>query len=180
MEIMVTGKSIEITPALRSYIDSKLQRVYRIISGIMDVHVTLSVQKHLQLVDVTIKTRTSTFTSHGSTTDMYASINEGIDSLLKQARRQKRKVTSQRTRRRAEAGDIASLETPAEESGETFGGVTLIRERMPIKPMSLEEAMLQLRGGDQDFILFQNATTSDLSLLFRRKDGNLGLIETKI
>lgn len=180
MEIMVTGKSIEVTPALRSYIENKLQRVYRIITGIMDVHVTLSVQKHLQLVDVTVKTRTATFSSHGSTTDMYASINEGIDSLLKQARRQKRKVTSQRTRRRSEAGEIPAMEVPAEEQPEIPGATSIIREQMPIKPMSLAEATLQLRGGDRDFILFQNSTTSDLSLLYRRPDGNLGLIEAKI
>jgi putative sigma-54 modulation protein len=175
MEITITGKGIDITPAIRSYIENKLQKVYRIVSDIMDLTVTLSIQKHLQIVDFSVKTRSSLFTSHGSTTDMYASINEGIDNLLKQARRQMKKVKSHKGRNRAEITDLLpESEVEEEKSNEPV----IHRERMPVKPMSLEEASLQLRGGDTDFILFRNSTTSELNLIYKRKDGSLGLIET--
>lgn len=174
MEITITGKGFDVTPAIRSYIENKLQKVYRIVSDIMDLTVTLSIQKHLQIVDFSVKTRSSLFTSHGSTTDMYASINEGIDNLLKQARRQMKKVKSHKGRNRAEITDLV----PDEVEEENDGQPVIHKERMPVKPMSLEEASLQLRGGDDDFILFRNSTTSELNLIHRRKDGSIGLIET--
>ena len=176
MEITISGKSIDVTPALRSYIENKLQKINRIIQDVMDVHVTLSVQKHLQLVDFTVKTRNSIFTSHASTTDMYASINDGIDTMLKQARRQRKKTISRKGRGRMEISEMLPQES--EEDSDSQQDSVIYRERMPVKPLSLEEARLQLKGADNDFLLFRNSTTSELSLIYVRKDGSIGLIET--
>jgi putative sigma-54 modulation protein len=142
----------------------------------MDVQVILGVQKHLQIVDFTIKTRHSVFTSSGSTTDMYASINEGLDNLLKQARRQRKKVRSVKGRKRMEITEM--LPDYPEEKTDEPENEPIHRERMPIKPMSLEEAVLQLKSAENEFLLFRNSTTSELNLIFKRKDGRLGLIET--
>lgn len=179
MDVIITGKSINVTPALRSYVENKLQKIFRIIKDVMDVHVTLSVQKHLQLVDITVKTRSSVFTSHGRTSDMYASINEGMDSLLRQAKRQNKKMKSHKGRKR---GDISELvhESEIVQEEESSGGnlsPAVLRESMSIKPLSLEEAMLQIEAAENNFLLFRNANTAELNLIYKRKDGKLGLIE---
>lgn len=180
MDVIITGKSINVTPALRSYVENKLQRIFRIIKDVMDVHVTLSVQKHLQSVDITVKTRNSIFTSHGRTSDMYASINEGMDSLLRQAKRQNKKMKSHKGRKR---GDITELIQESaveivEEDKSSNTPPSILRESMSIKPLSLEEAMLQIEAAENGFLLFRNANTAELNLIYKRKDGKLGLIET--
>lgn len=177
MDITISGQGIDVTPAIRSYVENKLHKIPRIVPDVMDVHVKISVQKHLQIVDFGVKTRHDTFSAHASTTDMYASINEGVDNLLKQMRRARKKVQSVKGRRRMEINEMLPQSEDLEEEGHK-GEVHIMREQMPVKPMSLEEAQLQLRGGDNDFILFRNSMTSELSLLYKRKDGNLGLIET--
>lgn len=186
MEIVVSGKGIEITPALRSYTESKLNKLTRVFSSVMDAHVTLSVQKYLQIADVSVKTRNGGFTARAQTTDMYASINEAIDNLVKQARRAGSRIKNHKGHGRParaeaweEAAPEAAPEPPAgaEGGGKGKGQPRLQRERMRAKPLSLEEAMLQLRGSDTGFLFFRNAATSELNVVYRRKDGGCALIE---
>lgn len=176
MDITITGQGVDVTPAIRSYVENKMRKIPRIIQGVMDVHVTINVQKHLHVVDMKVNTRDGAFASHESTSDMYASINGGIDNLLKQMRRARKKSISKKGQRHMELDDLQfEPGNPEEQEDEE---VQILREEMPVKPMSLEEARLQLRGADNPFLLFRNATTSELCLLYRRDDGNLGLIET--
>ncbi len=180
MEIVVSGKGIEITPALRSYTESKLNKLTRVFNSVMDAHVTLSVQKYLQIADVTVKTRNGGFTARAQTTDMYASINEAIDNLVKQARRAGKRIKSHKGHgrpTRAEGWEEAAPEAEPEPPGGGKGQPRLQRERMRAKPLSLEEAMLQLRGSDTGFLFFRNAATSELNVVYRRKDGGCALIE---
>jgi putative sigma-54 modulation protein len=181
MEITITGKGIEITPALRSYTESKLKKLNRLISSAMDVHATLSVQRYLQIVDLSIKTRNGGFSARGQTTDMYASINEAVDNLLKQARRQSRRIKSHKGRRRPERAEVMEELVVAEEETAEEGQEpnTVIRERVSVKPLSLEEAILQMRAADGEFLVFRNAANSELNIVYRRKDGSFGLIEPK-
>jgi len=102
METVIGGKGIEITPALRSFTENKLKKLDRVFNGVMDVHVTLSVQKYLQIADLTVKTRSGGFSATAQTTDMYASINDAIDNLVKQARRQKKRIKSRKGPKRGE------------------------------------------------------------------------------
>jgi putative sigma-54 modulation protein len=182
MEATITGKGIDITPAIRSYIDNKLKKVHRIVPDLIDMTITLSTEKHLINADFSVKTNTSLFTSHGSTTDTFASINEALDNLLKQARRSNKKVKNKKGRNRLELDDLSSDfemdETDDDDIDTETSNADIEREKMPIKPLSIEEARLQIRSSSNGFILFRNATTSEINLLYKRKDGSLGLVET--
>lgn len=182
MEINIAGKGIEVTPALRSYTESKLKKLSRFLSANIDVHATLSVQKYLQVVDLSIKTRNGGFSARGQTTDMYASINEAVDNLVKQVRRQSRRIRSHKGRQRPERSEVWEEEIPVEELEGAMpdGSLGLKRERIPVKPMSLEEALLRIQSAENDFLVFRNATTSELNIVYRRKDGHLGLIEPQL
>lgn len=181
MEISISGKGIEITPALRSFAESKLKKLTRLTSSAMDVHVTLSVQRYLQIADLSVKTRNGGFSARGQTTDMYASINEAVDNLIKQTRRQSRRIKSHKGRKRPERSEVWE-EPPLEEeiAESTEPPFKLLRERVSVKPKSLEEALLQIRSAENDFLVFRNSATSDLNILYRRKDGNYGLIEPQM
>ena len=180
MEIVVSGKGIEITPALRSYAESKLNKLTRVFSSVMDAHVTLSVQKYLQIADVTVKTRNGGFTARAQTTDMYASINEAIDNLVKQARRAGKRIKSHKGHSRparVEAWEEAPPEAATEPPAGSKGSQQLRRERLRAKPLSIEEAVMQLRSSDTGFLFFRNAATSELNVIYRLKDGGCALIE---
>ena len=180
METVIGGKGIEITPALRSFTENKLKKLDRVFNGVMDVHVTLSVQKYLQIADLTVKTRSGGFSATAQTTDMYASINDAIDNLVKQARRQKKRVKSRKGPKRGEkTGAWQAPEEPLPEGARSEAEPRLRRERLPVKPMSVEEAMLQVRAADEGFIVFRNAVSDELNVIYRRKDGDIGLIEPK-
>lgn len=183
MEATITGKGIDITPAIRSYIDNKMKKVFRLVPDVIDINITLSTEKHLINADFSVKTRQALFTSHGSTTDTFASINESLDNLIKQARRSNKKMKNRKGKKRMELDDLgfeagspdALLDEEEEESSEP----DIKKETMPIKPLSIEEAALQVRGSSSGFVLFRNALTEEVNLIYRRKDGSLGLIETE-
>jgi putative sigma-54 modulation protein len=187
MDTAIGGKGIEITPALRSFTENKLKKLERVFEGVMDVHVTLSVQKYLQIADLTLKTRHGGFSATAQTTDMYASINDAIDNLVKQARRQSKRYKDRKGQRRAphnkawEEPMPLPPEEPEEEgeAAESAAGPQLRIERTPLKPMSVEEAMLQVRASDNGFIVFRNAITEELNVIYLRQDGDLGLIEPR-
>ena len=178
METDIGGKGIDITPALRSFTENKLRRLERVFNGVMDVHVTLSVQKYLQIADLTVKTRSGGFSATAQTTDMYASINEAIDNLVKQARRQSKRFKSRKGQKRGDREpewEGPPVEAPEEEK--PSAEPRLHREKVSLKPMSIEEARLQVRGSDHGFIVFRNAASQELNVIYRRNDGDIGLIE---
>ncbi len=179
METVIGGKGIDITPALRSFTENKLKKLERVFESVMDVHVTLSVQKYLQIADLSVKTRQGGFSATAQTTDMYASINDAIDNLVKQARRQGRRVKSRKGQRRPPHSKVWEDSTLEEEEAPSAGKPELIVERLSVKPMSVEEAMLQVRASDNGFIVFSNSTTEELNVIYLRGDGDIGLIEPR-
>jgi len=163
METVIGGKGIEITPALRSFTENKLKKLDRVFNGVMDVHVTLSVQKYLQIADLTVKTRSGGFSATAQTTE-----------------RQKKRIKSRKGPKRGEkTGAWQAPEEPLPEGVRSEAEPRLRRERLPVKPMSVEEAMLQVRAADEGFIVFRNAVSEELNVIYRRKDGDIGLIEPK-
>lgn len=179
MDIVFSGKGISINPAIRSYTENKLGKLTRLVSDIIDIQVTLSVQKYLQIVDITVKSSNGGFTAAAQTTDMYASVNEAVDNLLKQVRRSSRRAKSHKGRRRPDRAEVWE-ETSTEAAGETPAGPKVLVERLPVKPMSVEEATMQISASENNFIVFRNSTGNALNILYRRRDGDLGLIEPEL
>ncbi len=178
METVFTGKGIEITPAIRSFTENKLNKLTRMIGEVMSVHVTLGAQKYLQIVEFTVKTRNGGFSASAQTTDMYASINEALDNVVRQAQRQKQRRKSKKSRTRPSRQEAWEEPVPGEAAKEATGPAPrLRRERVPVKPLSLEEAALQIRGSERNFLVFRNAASNELNVIYRRADGEIGLIE---
>jgi len=182
MKIHVTGRQIEVTDALKMLIESKLGKLERFIDGITDIHVTLSVEKYRQRAEVQVHSRGNTYlTAVEESDDLYASIQQVIEKIHAQARKQhaKRIGKRRRTARRESTATFNVLaRTAVGELSEAGAGPRVVESQsFVVKPLSVEEAVQEIDGGHAEFLVFRNALNERVNVIYRRKDGNYGLID---
>jgi ribosome hibernation promoting factor len=183
MNIEITGRQIEVTPALREFTSDKLRKLERLLDGPLEVHVVLAVEKHRHLAEILVKSRTGVFSGAEETGDLYASISEVADKLERQALKHKEKVTNRkrRTGTRASEAAVAIENENRGDDGEVGlddGATRIVREaRYRLKPLSPEDAALELEAAGEDLLVFRDAGTYRVNVLYRRKDGSLGLVD---
>jgi len=184
MKYNIRGQRMEVTDALREYVEKKLSRLERYFEAPpqSDVHVTLAVTKGQHAVEVTIPLTGVMLRAEEKREDMYASIDCVVDKLERQIRKHKTKVN----RKFRQAGEAKGLFK--EEAG--YGGAAtatlqdedewqVIRtKRFNLKPMDVEEAILQMNMVGHNFYLFANSDTKEVNVVYRRNDGRYGLIES--
>ena len=175
MRIAITGKNLEISDYLRDMVEKKVSKLERYFPQDTEVQVTLSVEKNRHIVEVTIPYEGGLIRGEETTGDMYASVDNVLDKLEKQILRHRTKLEKdlrQGAFRHEEPLFGGSYEDYEEEEQR------IVRvKRFNIKPMTEEEAMLQLELLNHAFFVFTNADTGDINVLYKRKDGNYGLIE---
>ncbi|MEM5794943.1 MAG: ribosome-associated translation inhibitor RaiA [Bacillota bacterium] len=169
MNINVRGKNIEITPALREHVEKRLRRVTRFFEDLREVYVILKVEKGRHIVEVTIPLNGITLRGEESSPDMYASVDMVVDKLEKQLSKHKEKLKKYRAT------------TFRDELLPAFTGKDeerLVKTKsFTVKPMQVEEAILQMNLLGHDFYVFSNADTEQVNVIYRRKDGDYGLLE---
>ena len=171
MRISITGKNIEVSEYLRDLAVKKLAKLDRYFPADTVAQVTMAVEKNRHIVEVTIPYSGGIIRGEEVTGDMYASIDNVIAKLERQIIRHRTKLEKNL---KAEAFNEPMPEL-AEEEDE---GPRVVKvKRFSIKPMSEEEAILQMELLGHSFFVFTNAETEDINVLYKRKDGNLGLIE---
>ena len=182
MNIEITGRQIEITPALREFAFEKLRKLERLLDGPLDVHVVLAVEKHRHLAEIQVKSRTGVFSGAEETGDLFASISEVADKLERQALKHKEKVTGRKRRLATRVPDVAvaieSLAGPEASPGLEEPPARLIRsERYRLKPLAPEDAVLELEATGEDLLVFRDAGTYRVNVIYRRRDGNYELVD---
>jgi len=172
MNIIVTGRHLEVTPALRDYAEKKIARFDRYLSNITEAVVTLSVEKYRHKVEVLLKVNGVLIQAEGITGDVYSSIDGVAEKLERQIKKYKEKLVSHRK--------VEGMKTGAAEVEEAipveFGRI-IKNKRFELKPMSPDEAAMQMELLDKDFFVFTNDNSGDINVIYRRRDGNFGLIE---
>lgn len=173
MNIIISGKNIEITEALKERVTKKVGKLDKFFSNDTEAHVTLSVQKARQIVEVTISFNGIVLRAEESNDDMYTSIDKTIDLLERQIRKNKTRLS-----RRLHDNDfrIDNVKFP-EEIQEEKEFKIVRSKRFAIKPMDVEEAILQMNLLGHEFFMFYNADSRQVNVVYKRKDGNYGLIE---
>jgi len=176
MQITITGKNVEITPAIRQYAEEKLAKMHKYLEGISDAHVILSVQRYLHIAEITLYADGITIRGEERSQDMYSSLDLVMDKIERQVRRYKEKIVTHAMRRanRMEVSSRAIGSVP--EAGEETGKI-LRTKRFPMKPQFTDEAIMQMELLGHSFYVFRNADTEEINVIYRRKDGNYGLIE---
>ncbi|HZK56812.1 MAG TPA: ribosome-associated translation inhibitor RaiA [Clostridia bacterium] len=173
MRTIVSGRNMDVTEALRSTIQSKLGKLDRFFHKELEAQVTLSVEKNRHIIEVTIPFNGSILRAEESTDDMYRSIDKVVDKLTRQLEKQKSKLEN-----RINRYETIRFENIKDNSESVVEEPEIVRtKRFVIKPMDSEEAVLQMELLGHNFYVFVDAETDDVNVVYRRKDGNYGLIE---
>jgi putative sigma-54 modulation protein len=168
MRITITGKNMEVSEYLHDTIMKKLGKLDRYFKPETQANVMLSMQRSRHIVEVTIPFDGVVIRAEDATGDMYASIDSVVDKLIRQITKHRTKLS-----KRLKADSF-----PANESYEDFSYGKLVRHKQfSLKPMSVEEAIMQLELLGHEFFIFSNQDTERINVLYRRKDGNYGLLE---
>ena len=177
MNVEITGRHIEITPAIHNYVLKRLRKFHRILGDDISFHVIIDVEKQRHTAEILLKSKLLDLTGKGETADMYSSIIRAIEKLERRALKHKSKIIETK-RQRAKAKSVAEKsgagETGAEMTGRRNG---IQEEEVQGKPMAVEEAVLELGHSQYPFVVFRNVESGEVNVLYRRKDGSLGLIQ---
>ena len=171
MNIVVTGRHLEVTPALRTYAEEKITKFKKYLPDASEAIVTLSVEKYRHKAEVLLKTNGILIQAESVTGEVYSSIDEVAEKLDRQVKKYKGKTTSYRKGAARPAESREETAPPHEE------GRIIKNKRFDLKPMSPDEASMQMELLDKDFFVFINDKSNDINVIYRRKDGNFGLIE---
>ena len=191
MRLELTGRHVTITPALRKVVERRLARMERMLNdSIVSVQVVLTREKTRHHVEMTLHARGEHFfQADAAGRDLPTALGAATEKLEHQVQKLKSKWT-ERKRQGVSTAKAASVQPRAERAARAVEGrasasaidvevqVRIIRaRRYEVKPMSVDEAAFEVGAGDEAFIVFRNATTDTINVLFRRRDGHLGLIE---
>jgi len=171
MNIIVTGRHLEITPALKNYVEKKVKRINRYLSNISEAVVTISVQKYRHKVEVLLKVDGVLIQAEGVTSEVYSSIDEVSEKLGRQIKKYKEKLVSHRKSEGKGSSGAPDVKSTLEV------GRIIKNKRFELKPMSPDEAVMQMDLLDKNFFIFTNDNSGDINVIYRRRDGNFGLIE---
>jgi putative sigma-54 modulation protein len=176
MEFEFTGRHIDITPAVERLVRKELGKLDRILdSAPIRTHVTVSAEKHRKRTEIVVYWRDSVFTAVGENSDLTQSVAAAAARVQKQGLRLKEKFQA-RKRGRQPAKAVAPIPGGAIEAAPNAPRIVLQR-RYRVKPMTPEEAAIMLGDSDDQFIVFRDADTNRVGVLYNRTDGNFGLIE---
>jgi len=173
MKIKIAGRHTDASEAMRSYVVEKTEALERFFDRIVSVDVVLSVEKERQIADFHAHlTNRKVISAREESTDMYASIDRSIDRLKRQLVKFKDQLQGTRERSPALAADA--------DSGAAADSKRIIRtETYFQKPISPEEAALQLDAIEKEFLVFVDVETDQVAIVYHRRDGNYGLIEPR-
>ncbi len=181
MKFEYTGRHIDVTPALRSHVENHFERLAHLFDGNgadRSAHVIIEVERGLHRSEVIVRWHDQTLTATTSVSDMYKSLSQTIDKIEKQALKLKNKIKDkhQKAKKVSTVMPPADDVRPSEDAGDAAPQI-IGSNNYPVKPMTAEEAVLRLAEEENQFLVFRNSEDERISVLYKRKDGNYGLIE---
>jgi putative sigma-54 modulation protein len=176
MKFEYTGRHVEVSPAIRRHVEDHFKKIDHIFNGTpLRTHVVIEVQKNRQIGEIIVNWREHTLTAKDTNADMYMALTRAIAKIEKQAVKLKKKIID-----RKQSGKSTSRIAPVPDGKleATPRPPRIINaRRYSVKPMTAEEAAMTLSNETDQFLVFRDADTSRLGVLYKRKDGNYGLIE---
>ena len=178
MEIFVRGDKIKVTKAIQDYAQEKLGRIEKYLGDSNNVRATVmvNVKGHNQKVEVTIPLKTVILRAEETRDDLYAAIDVVVDKLERQIRKNKTKLQSKKMKENfSKDFMLDSIEKIDEENEDKI----VKRKKIELKPMSEEEAILQMELLEHQFYIFRDAETNNVAVVYKRNEGNYGIIESE-
>lgn len=175
MKFVIVGKNIEVTQGLKAAVEEKIGKLERYFNPETEIHVTLSVEKERQKIEVTIPVKGSIIRSEQVSNDMYVSIDLVEEIIERQLKKYKKKLTNQKQAASFFKQDYIEKDYMDEEE------IKIIRtKKFDIKPMYPEDACIQMELLGHNFFVFCNAETDQVNVVYKRKGGTYGLIEPEV
>ncbi|WP_238906616.1 ribosome-associated translation inhibitor RaiA [Clostridium sp. YIM B02506] len=179
MKVTVIAKNIELTKALKETVEKKISKLGKYFNPEVEARATLSVQKNRQIIEVTIPFNGVILRGEEATDDLYKSIDLVEEKLERQIRKQRTKLS--RRNHGADSLRYASFSEVAAENDDNEEEFNVVKtKRFSVKPMSTEEAILQMELLGHNFFVFQDSESNDMNVVYKRKDGQYGLIEPEM
>ena len=182
MDFEYTGRHIDVTPALRAHVEEHFGKIGQLFENATTAraHVIIDVVKNRHIAEILFHWREHTLTAKDTNADMYQALTRAIAKIEKQALKLKKKIIE----RKQDAVPLSAVapEEPgagsaAAENPERRAGRIIAARRYKVKPMTAEEAVMSLAEDGDQFVVFRDSDTDRLSVLYKRKDGNYGLIQ---
>jgi putative sigma-54 modulation protein len=174
MPIDFTGRQVEISPALQRYTEERFKKIVRLVGEQYDLHVILTAEKHRRHAELTLKFRQHQIVGIEETGDIRTAISGAIEKLSRQAVRQ---LERGRTKRRHKPTAAVVLNVLGMGQSEQNEHRIVHSEHVPLKPMTLGEAVDALDRSRAGAVVFRNPQSERVNVIYHRPDGNLGLIE---
>jgi len=177
VQMEIHGNNIDVTDALRDYISKKVSKIQRYFDFPLRPQVALIVQKENQRVEITIPINNGrTLRAEVDSENMYSSVDQAVDKIDRQVRKHKTRIN----RKARQVPEELMEEFIGEAEREQDDEPRLVRTKsFTMKPMDVEEAILEMDLLDHDFFVFTNAESDEVNVVYRRRDGNYGLIEPR-
>jgi putative sigma-54 modulation protein len=176
VRIEYTGRQIEINENFRILAERKLRKLAKVLHGITHVHVILGADRHRRIVELAVQSPNLTLTASEESSDIATAMNMVINKLVKQSQRHLGKLRVRKRATRQIAGMWSGVLAPLT-GGDGEKPRVIHSRRFVAKPMTVDEAVLELGKCPDELLVFRDASTEKISVLYRRKDGNLGIIE---
>jgi len=187
MQLNITFRHMDPIDSLKNYAQEKVEKANKYLDRAGEANVVLSLERHLHQADITLTSGPFVLRGREKSEDMYASIDKAMDRIEKQLRRYKDRLKNHNRRERMPQyiheesevhirHDVMEVSV-AEESGIALNPRVIKTNEFVTKPMTVDEAVMQMDLLDNDFIVFTNTQSAELNVIYRRKDGHYGLIE---
>lgn len=176
MEITVTFRHTEPIESLRAYAEEKVSKIKKYLDVPLEAHIVLTVEKFRHIADVTLSLNGTPIKAVEETGDMYSAIDQVMDKIENRVKKHLSKIRDHRQESPRSEPESATDEA-VDAAGLVQDDPTIEVEKMVAKPMDPEEAAMQLNLLNQDFLVFRNAKSREINVIYKRSDGNLGLIE---
>lgn len=194
--IQVIGRHVQVTDAMKDYAIDKISKIERLSDRIIDVIITMDIQKLEHRIDIEVRVNHVKIRTHATTEDMYKSIDIAVDKLKEQVRRYKRRLHDHRARSagyvdvnvnvvRHYQDPVAEINEDIEEENERslmaiYRPEVVSREKRPLPTLTVEEAIMRLDLSGDKFLVYRSEEDQKLKVIYWRNDGNFGIIEPEL
>jgi putative sigma-54 modulation protein len=184
MDIITTARQTELTPAVREHAEKRLRKLERYVSDLQEVHLVIKKEKYRHVTEVTLRANGADIISRDESDDLLTSIDRVVDRVERQVKKLRARIKDKsKARRRTVRGgmqsEAASPTEEEEEASEDYPPVLVPQQEVyRAEPMTVAQAVEQLREQAEDVLLFRNERTGAVSVVYVRPDGNIGFAES--
>jgi len=176
MKVIITSKNLNASEHLKETIESKFQKLGKYFSKEINANVMLTIEKSRQKIEATINAKGTIFRAEDTTNDLYSGVDRVVDKLSAQMSKYKTKLQ----KKNKDNKSIITTDIPDIPDDDGNDMVVVKRKKFDLMPMSVDEAVLQMELLDHNFFVFLDMETDGIAVVYRRKAGNYGLLETEV